>query len=140
MVSTAEVRLTAQKATNTQRKIPAVIEAAVIADNAKERDAMPPRDYDLSWLPLEDISDQAGQEVGLSINISFHSTTGNILDVKFYPYTLTPDEGVLEVTFHNGTYRYFDVPLSTAQGFSYASSATLYLNDQIKNVFDYEGE
>jgi hypothetical protein len=65
--------------------------------------------------------------------IPFVSTTGNIEAVEYNKVTET-----LFVTFKNGKYAYFDVPEITAWGFRGASSATLYLNDQIKDVFDYE--
>lgn len=96
------------------------------------------KEYDLTWLPQEDISDFAGQSVRPSFNISFTSTTGNISSVKFYPYAEEPETGVLEITFRGRTYRYSDVPLTTAMGFSYASSATRYFNDQCRGIFDYE--
>ena len=96
-------------------------------------------DYDDSWQYIEDIADEAGEELSLPFPIPFTSTTGNILAVTFFKYKMDPTMGVLFVMFKNGPYRYFDVPVMTALGFSYASSATQYLNDQIKGVYDYEG-
>ena len=66
-------------------------------------------------------------------SIPFYSTTGNIVDVSYNRFTET-----LFVEFKNGKYAYFDVPTEVAHGFDGASSATLYLNDQIKGVFSYE--
>lgn len=82
-------------------------------------------DYDDYW---ESEGEQDEAE-----DIDFVSTTGNIEAVKYNAKTQA-----LFVTFHNGTYRYSDVPESTARGFTGASSATLYVNDQIKGRFDYE--
>lgn len=95
-------------------------------------------DYDDSWQYLEDIADAAGEELSVPIPVPFTSTTGNILSVTFLPYKLTPEIGALHVVFKNGPYTYYDVPVDTAMGFSYASSATLYLNDQIKDNYDYD--
>jgi len=65
--------------------------------------------------------------------ISFNSTTGNILDIKYIPKT-----GTLFVEFHNGPYRYEDVPPYIAAGFEGSPSATAYLNSAIKGVYNYE--
>jgi KTSC domain-containing protein len=89
---------------------------------------MPTKDYDDSW----EINELA------SIPIPFTSTTGNIVGISFAPNKEEPIIGTLYVTFKDGKYKYDDVPLETAFGFAGASSATLYLNDQIKDVFSYE--
>ena len=94
---------------------------------------MPNQDFDTTWEDQPDSSDTTLNQ-DTSVEIPFHSTTGNITGVAYNYATQT-----LYVSFKNpATYRYDDVPAAVAEGFSGASSATLYLNDQIVDRFSYE--
>jgi len=66
--------------------------------------------------------------------IPFISASGHIRSVEY-----DDEKQELTITFATGSYRYFDVPKETADGFAESKSAGGYLDVKIKKVgFKYE--
>lgn len=95
------------------------------------------------WLPggidMYELAEATSERLLRPLQINFTSTTGNIASITFVPFRAFPDEGVLIIDFHNGRYRYFDVPMEVASGFEGAPSATAYFNGAIRDQYEYEG-
>jgi len=48
------------------------------------------------------------------------------------------DHGILEIEFHNGVYRYFDVPEDVYDELMNADSHGVYFHANIKNEYEWE--
>lgn len=104
-------------------------------------------DYSPEWgdfadtlgIDMYDLAESSAETLSAPIPIAFTSTTGNIAAIAYIPYKTLPGLGILWIQFQNGPYKFFDVPIDDATGFSSASSATTYFNATIRDLYDYEG-
>jgi len=70
----------------------------------------------------------------MAIRVINHAPSSQIASVEY-----DEDEMALIVTFQRGgVYRYLQVPSDVANGFESAPSAGKYLNEFVKEIYDYE--